>query len=101
MPPDEADSQMLVVDQPVQSEAAITSSALKIDDYIWPHGITPPLRHVRKRRFRKRLSRRAIEVVEEQVEELWKKDLEAEYTNFSAYGAADTILCDVDINVID
>ena len=28
------------------------------DEFIWNHGITPPLKHVRKRRFRKRASRR-------------------------------------------
>lgn len=71
---------MLVVDEPVEHENAINASALNIDEFVWPHGITPPLRHVRKRRFRKRLSRRAIEVVEESVEELIQKDDEAEET---------------------
>lgn len=71
-------SQMLVVENPVRDENSITASALNVDDYIWPHGITPPMRHVRKRRFRKRLSRRTIEVVEEQVEELLKKDEDAD-----------------------
>jgi len=75
---------MLVVDQQVKDEASITAAALKVDDYIWPHGLTPPLRHVRKRRFRKRLSRRTIEVVEEQVEELLKIDNEAEETTFGS-----------------
>lgn len=72
---------MLVVGAPAD-EAGITASALNVDDYIWPHGITPPLRHARKRRFRKRLSRRTIEVVEEQVEELLSKDEEAQETSF-------------------
>lgn len=72
---------MLVVDDRVDSEAAVNASPLNIDEYIWPHGVTPPLRHVRKRRFRKRLSRRAIEVVEEQVEELLGKDEEAELSH--------------------
>lgn len=71
-------SQMLVVENPVRDENSISSAALNVDDYIWPHGITPPMRHVRKRRFRKRLSRRTIEVVEEQVEELLKKDEDAD-----------------------
>ncbi|KAK8850423.1 hypothetical protein IAR55_004341 [Kwoniella newhampshirensis] len=71
-------SQMLVVDQPVTNEASITAAPLKIDEYIWPHGITPPMRWARKRRFRKRLSRRAIEVVEESVEELLNRDKDAE-----------------------
>jgi transcription initiation factor TFIID subunit 7 len=69
---------MLVVEDRVNDESTINASALNIDDYFWPHGITPPLRHVRKRRFRKRISRRAIEVVEEQVEELLSKDEGAE-----------------------
>jgi transcription initiation factor TFIID subunit 7 len=73
-------SQMLVVEKPVKDESTITRESLRIDDYIWPHGITPPLRHVRKRRFRKRLSRQTIEVVEEQVEDLLKLDAEAENT---------------------
>jgi transcription initiation factor TFIID subunit 7 len=65
---------MLVVGDRVNEESQINASALNIDDFIWPHGVTPPLKHVRKRRFRKRVSRRAIEVVEEQVEELLGQD---------------------------
>ncbi|WVR08504.1 hypothetical protein IAU60_005559 [Kwoniella sp. DSM 27419] len=81
-------SQMLVVDStPIREENSITSSPLKIDEYIWPHGITPPMRHVRKRRFRKRLSRRAIEVVEEEVEGLLKKDEEAEESTYDLIDA--------------
>lgn len=71
---------MLVVDQQIANEAALPPASGNPEAYIWPHGITPPLRHVRKRRFRKRMSRRAIEVVEEQVEDLMKKDAEAEET---------------------
>jgi transcription initiation factor TFIID subunit 7 len=82
-------SQMLVVDKPLrnQDETSITRDPLNVDDYIWPHGITPPLRHVRKRRFRKRISRRAIEVVEEQVDELLKMDQESEHTAFGEFEA--------------
>lgn len=32
--------------------------AFNIEDFIFPHGITPPLKHVRKRRFRKRANKR-------------------------------------------
>jgi transcription initiation factor TFIID subunit 7 len=67
-------SQMLLVEKAVKDESTITKDPLIIDDYIWPHGITPPLRHVRKRRFRKRLSRQTIEVVEEKVDELLKAE---------------------------
>ncbi|ORY29634.1 TAFII55 protein conserved region-domain-containing protein [Naematelia encephala] len=74
-------SQMLVVENPVKDESYVTQAPLKVDDYVWPHGITPPLRHVRKRRFRKRMSRQTIEVVEEKVEELLKKDAEADKTD--------------------
>lgn len=69
---------MMIVEDRVNEESQINASALNIDDYIWPHGVTPPLKHVRKRRFRKRISRRAIEVVEEHVEELLGKDEGAE-----------------------
>lgn len=69
---------MLVVDRQVPNESAIPPATGNPDEYVFPHGVTPPLRHVRKRRFRKRMSRRAIEVVEEQVEELLRKDAEAE-----------------------
>lgn len=68
---------MLVVDKPIKDESNITKGPLIHDDYIWPHGVTPPLRHVRKRRFRKRLSKRVIEAVEEQVEELLDADKDA------------------------
>ena len=67
-------SQMLLVEKAVKDESTITKDPLIIDDYIWPHGVTPPLRHVRKRRFRKRLSRQTIEVVEEKVDELLKAE---------------------------
>ena len=78
---------MLVVDEPIENESVINSTALNVDDYVWPHGMTPPLRHVRKRRFRKRISRRAIEVVEENVEELLKRDEEADETQTGASGS--------------
>ncbi|KAE9400762.1 hypothetical protein BT96DRAFT_919232 [Gymnopus androsaceus JB14] len=33
-----------------ENEDVVTREKINIDDYIWPHGITPPLAHVRKRR---------------------------------------------------
>ncbi|KAI9365421.1 TAFII55 protein conserved region-domain-containing protein [Zopfochytrium polystomum] len=66
-------SQMLIIGE---SPDALETSG--VDDYVWPHGLTPPLRHVRKRRFRKRISKRAIEDVEREVERLLKADAEAE-----------------------
>lgn len=34
-----------------------TNKAFDVKDFIWPHGLTPPLNHVRRRRFRKRVNR--------------------------------------------
>ncbi|KAJ3098043.1 hypothetical protein HK100_005197 [Physocladia obscura] len=52
------------------------------DEYVYPHGITPPLRFVRTRRFRKRISKRAIENVEREVERLLRADAEAELIRY-------------------
>lgn len=50
---------MLVVENPIESEDALTNQKnFNVDEFIWPHGLTPPLHHVRKRRFRKRVNRR-------------------------------------------
>ncbi|KAF5357901.1 hypothetical protein D9756_001417 [Leucocoprinus leucothites] len=67
--------QMLVVEGKIESDEKVgTQKNFNIDEFIWPHGITPPLHHVRKRRFRKRVNRRTIESVEEQVERLLDED---------------------------
>ncbi|KIK59841.1 hypothetical protein GYMLUDRAFT_44312 [Collybiopsis luxurians FD-317 M1] len=67
--------QMLVVEDRVDNEDVVTrDKTFNIDDFIWPHGITPPLAHVRKRRFRKRINRRTIETVEQEVERLMEED---------------------------
>ena len=50
--------QMLIIGDPIQYEDTILAYPSKPSDYIYPHGITPPLRWVRKRRFRKRISNR-------------------------------------------
>ena len=52
----------------------------EVDRQNWqyPHGLTPPMQWVRKRRFRKRVNRRHIERVEQDVEELLKADREWE-----------------------
>lgn len=52
-------SQMLLVEDKIPNEEALSSrGGFNIDEFIYPHGITPPLKHVRKRRFRKRVNRR-------------------------------------------
>ena len=51
----------------------------ELDKVTWQyaHGLTPPMRWVRKRRFRKRVSNRTIEAVEEEVEKLLQADEES------------------------
>ena len=44
----------------------------------WAHGVTPPMRWARKRRFRKRVSVKAVEEEEDEVERLLRLDEEAE-----------------------
>jgi transcription initiation factor TFIID subunit 7 len=48
----------------------------------YPHGLTPPMHLARKRRFRKRISRTAIEAVEDAVEKLLEADARAESTRY-------------------
>ncbi|TFK42428.1 TAFII55 protein conserved region-domain-containing protein, partial [Crucibulum laeve] len=67
--------QMLVVEDKIGSDGQPGNRRdFNIDEFIWPHGITPPLHHVRKRRFRKRVNRRTIESVEQEVERLLDED---------------------------
>jgi len=50
---------MLVVENRIQEEETVIANRnVNVDEFIWPHGITPPLHHVRKRRFRKRVNKR-------------------------------------------
>ncbi|KAK7020445.1 transcription initiation factor TFIID subunit 7 [Favolaschia claudopus] len=66
--------QMLVVENRVDQDEPSGHKNFNIEEFIWPHGITPPLHHVRKRRFRKRVNRRTIESVEQAVERLLDED---------------------------
>ncbi|KAN0140962.1 TAFII55 protein conserved region domain containing protein [Lactarius tabidus] len=67
--------QMLVVEQRITSEEVVNNhKSINIDDFIWPHGVNPPLHHIRKRRFRRRVNRRTIESVEQEVERLLEQD---------------------------
>ncbi|GJE90713.1 Transcription initiation factor TFIID subunit 7 [Phanerochaete sordida] len=75
--------QMLLVDKPIPSEDALVNQKnFNIDEFIYPHGITPPLHHVRKRRFRKRINRRTIETVEQEVERLLEEDEQADEVKY-------------------
>lgn len=67
--------QMLVVEEKIDNEDIVVKERnFKFEEFIWPHGITPPMRHVRKRRFRKRINKRTIESVEQEVERLLDED---------------------------
>ncbi|GJN88603.1 hypothetical protein Rhopal_001569-T1 [Rhodotorula paludigena] len=76
-------SQMLLVEEEIQDESQVTrGKVFDIEDFVYPHGITPPLKHVRKRRFRRRINRRTIEQVEIAVEKLLEADARAEKVQF-------------------
>lgn len=52
----------------------------KVDKkFLWPHGITPPCKNVRKRRFRKTLKKKCVEApeIEKEVKRLLRADNEA------------------------
>ncbi|KAF2480485.1 TAFII55 protein conserved region-domain-containing protein, partial [Neohortaea acidophila] len=74
--------QMLLVLGPVANEEQAKKHALprEVDPETmqYAHGLTPPMKYVRKRRFRKRLSYKTIANVEEEVERLLKEDELAE-----------------------
>jgi transcription initiation factor TFIID subunit 7 len=78
--------QMLWVFQqiPKESDAATIDLPKIIDQntHQYPHGLTAPMRDARKRRFRKRISRTAIEAVEDAVEKLLEADGRAESTRY-------------------
>ncbi|EGG09910.1 uncharacterized protein MELLADRAFT_26453, partial [Melampsora larici-populina 98AG31] len=83
--------QMIQVDDvPITDEQTVSQGNFNIEDFIYPHGITPPLHHVRKRRFRKRLNKRTIETVERAVERLLEED-----------SRADQVIIDIVDNVRD
>lgn len=75
--------QMLLVTEPIESEADILEGRLtqKVS-HVYPHGLTPPMHNARKRRFRKRVSNRVIEAVEAKVDELFEADEAAEDSKF-------------------
>lgn len=77
-------TQMLLVLGPVQNEQEALEYPLPKDvevldekTYQYAHGITPPMKYVRKRRFRKRVSARTIEQAEQEVVNLLAQDKSA------------------------
>jgi transcription initiation factor TFIID subunit 7 len=81
--------QMLWVFAPVAREEEAKTIALpKIIDpktFQYPHGLTPPMHYACKRRFRKRISRTAIEAVEAEVEKLLEEDRLAENSKWEMF----------------
>lgn len=54
--------------------------SIKVDKkFLWPHGITPPSKNVRKRRFRKTLRKKYVEApeIEKEVKRLLRIDNDA------------------------
>jgi transcription initiation factor TFIID subunit 7 len=90
-------SQMLIVEpgtvkvETAQAKARETAANFDVDDYVYPHGLTPPLRYVRKRRFRKRTNKRTIEAVERDVERLLEADAKATSITFEQVEATDDL----------
>ncbi|KAL8779185.1 MAG: hypothetical protein Q9213_007071 [Squamulea squamosa] len=87
--------QMLLVLGSIKNESDAMNYPLPkdIDPQTWQyaHGLTPPMRYARKRRFRKRISNRNIEAVEEEVERLLALDAECNAANGSvSYEIVDT-----------
>ena len=74
--------QMLLVLGRVDSEEEVKNLALPKDvekgTMQYAHGLTPPMHWVRRRRFRKRMTKEATGNVEEEVEKLLKADEECE-----------------------
>ncbi|XP_049885043.1 transcription initiation factor TFIID subunit 7-like [Pectinophora gossypiella] len=68
---------------PVEEESPAKSKKkdpYKVDKkFLWPHGVTPPTKNVRKRRFRKTLKKKCVEApeIEKEVKRLLRADNEA------------------------
>ncbi|KAG8884440.1 hypothetical protein FRB97_004214 [Tulasnella sp. 331] len=76
-----------------------TQPALSKEDVLWPHGITPPLKWVRKRRFRKRIDKASIEVVEQQLERLAEADARADQVDYAVLENVNPDLSDSEFDI--
>jgi transcription initiation factor TFIID subunit 7 len=71
--------QILILDpEPTAEGTPVDPGVRGSEEYLHPHGMTPPLKFVRKRRFRRRISKKAIEDVEREIERLLTLDAEAD-----------------------
>lgn len=65
------DEEFLLSDEDDKTKVFKKKEPNKVDKkYLWPHGITPPLKNVRKRRFRKTLRKKYVEAPEIEKEVL-------------------------------
>jgi TATA-binding protein-associated factor Taf7 len=67
------DKEFLQSDEEDKTKVLKKKEPNKVDKkYLWPHGITPPLKNVRKRRFRKTLRKKYVEApeIEKEVQPL-------------------------------
>ncbi|EMR11689.1 hypothetical protein PNEG_00125 [Pneumocystis murina B123] len=80
--------QILLVENRIDDEETVTTMPIKHSEYIYPHGLTPPLKWVRKRRFRKRLSHKTIEMIEAEVTRLLSLDAMAELSSYEVIPAS-------------
>lgn len=78
--------QMLLVCKKIASAEEL--DFIQWQDYQYQHGVTPPLHNVRNRRFHKRLSNKVIESLEAKVDELFRKDAEAEESRYELVPAS-------------
>lgn len=65
------DKEFLMSDEDDKTKVFKKKELNKVDKkYLWPHGVTPPLKNVRKRRFRKTLRKKYVEAPEIEKEVL-------------------------------
>ncbi|GAA6010050.1 hypothetical protein JCM10207_007537 [Rhodosporidiobolus poonsookiae] len=86
--------QMLVVDEDEgkadaeekgKGKEKAQEKRFEADEYVWEHGITPPLKHVRKRRFRRAVDLKTAERVEDAVTKLLAADAKATEVKYGAF----------------
>ncbi|XP_054153129.1 transcription initiation factor TFIID subunit 7-like [Oppia nitens] len=61
--------------------------------HLFPHGVTPPLKNVRKKRFRKTLKKKYVDFpeIEKEVKRLFRTDNEAKHVRYEVVNAEDEL----------
>ena len=80
---------MLLVKERITHEEDLWRVRFSCQDMQYPHGLTPPMQHARKRRFRPRISNRTIEAVETEVDRLLRDDEAAGNSSFALVDAVE------------